>query len=78
MPPAGCANICLCLQLIEKEFMTISKQISGRNVEARPVFRGGPVLTYWEGIVNGRTLAKKFYTPDQIFDYVEQLPQDKR
>lgn len=68
----------LGMQLTEKEYMTISKQISGRNVEARPVFKGGPVPTYWEGIVNGRTLAKKFSTPDEIFDYVEQSPQGNR
>lgn len=51
--------------------MTVCKHVKGYKVEARPIFKGGPLPHYWEGTINGRTVSRKFFGPSDIFRYVE-------
>lgn len=52
--------------------MVISKKIRAYTVVVRPVFRDGPRPVFWEAAIDNRTIAKKFSSPVEVFNFIEQ------
>lgn len=52
--------------------MVVSKKIKSCTVVARPVFRDGPLPTFWEAAVNNRTIPRKFASLREVFSFVER------
>jgi hypothetical protein len=52
--------------------MNVSRKIHSHTVVARPVFRGGPLPSFWEAEVDNRTIPRKFSSPHEVFEFVEQ------
>ncbi len=58
--------------------MVVSRKIKSCTVVARPVFRDGPLPTFWEAAVNNRTIPKKFSSLREVFAFVEQAQSRSR
>ncbi len=51
--------------------MNVTKDINGKTVVAKPVFRGGYQPVYWMAIVNERTVGRTFASPRDAFAFIE-------
>jgi len=50
----------------------VRKDINGRVVVARPVYKGGVLPAYWVGTVNERTLPVTFASAPAVFGFVQR------
>lgn len=47
----------------------IKKIINGKQVTARPIYKGGVEPAYWSAIVNERSLPRTFASAPEIFRF---------
>ena len=50
----------------------VRKEINGRTVVARPVYKGGVLPAYWVGTVNERTLPLTCESAPAVFGFVRR------
>lgn len=55
---------------------SVSREIHGTEVRARPVFRKGAQPAYWTAIIGDRTLGRTFDSPSDVFRYAERALQE--
>jgi hypothetical protein len=50
----------------------IDKTINGKQVTARPIYKGGVQPAYWAATVNQRSLPQQFESATEAFRYAAQ------
>lgn len=58
--------------------MVVSKKIKSCTVVARPIFKDGPLPSFWEAVVNNRTVPRKFASVHEVFMFVERTQSQNR
>ncbi|MGD2075758.1 MAG: hypothetical protein PVI91_13755 [Gammaproteobacteria bacterium] len=51
----------------------VEKKINGLSVSATPVFKGGLLPAYWEGIINERVLEQTFKSAAEVFRFAKRI-----
>jgi len=51
----------------------VERNINGLAVSANPIFKGGAMPAYWNGVINERVLPKIFSSAAEVFRFARNM-----